>query len=110
MKKERRKTKRDIEQARRAIQKDHAERKQKQKEEKDKENRKNLAMLEGERTYDLNMAAQPAQEDEEEEGKEQSENEDEEIKKLTKKINRRDPDIESDDDDTSDPDIMRESD
>lgn len=104
LRKEKRKTKRDIEQARRAIQADQQERKFKRKEEKEKENRKNLAMLEGERTYDLNMAAQPAKEDDEEEEKENSENsenEDEEIKKLTKKIIRRDPDIEIDDDDES---------
>lgn len=106
LRKERRKTKRDIEQARKAIQEDQLEKKLKRKDEKEKENRKNLAMLEGERTYDLNMAAQPAKEDEEEEDKsESSEDLDEEIKQLTKNMNnRRDPDIEDDDDDEEEDD------
>lgn len=108
MKKERRKTKRAIEESRKAVLKDKIEKKIKHKEEKDNEYKKNIAMLERERTYDLNMAAQPANDGEEEEDKNQSENEDEEIKKLTKKLNNRDPDIEDDDDDEEDDDSGEE--
>ena len=102
LRQEKRKTKRAIEQAKSAIQKDQLERKLKRREEKDKENSKNIAMLESERTYDLNMAAQPAKEDEEEEEKDNSEAEDEEINNLTKWVNKRDPDISDDDEEDDD--------
>ena len=111
LKKEKHKTKREIEQARKILQRDMLQRKAERKEKKDAERRKVIAMLESERTYDLNMAAAPPAEDEEEEEQNDEDlNEASNPKKYDEGLDDDDDDDDEDDDEDDDDDDTSDSD